>query len=98
MNLDDLEELLLLPNNWRVTHLIELIDCWQAIATDDVNVVVSTGGSIAEAIANVQIKTETGPFDKFLLGAKMPEASIESTKLDLTALFTVQRPPINRRI
>jgi len=93
------EELLDLGKGWRVTHLCELSfeHCsWQAIATDEVHVVTATGGSIGEAISNVLIKTETGPFDKVKISVPYDEP-----KRSLASIIPALAPPvqrINRRI
>jgi hypothetical protein len=90
----DFEDMLLLGNGWRVTNLSELVTGWQAIATDDIHVLIATGGSIGEAIANVTVKSEIGPFDKVLVGAPAPEV-----KRDLASIIRLPEPPrINRRI
>jgi hypothetical protein len=89
------EELLDLGNGWRVTNLSELsLGDWQAIATDDIHVVIATGGSIGEAIAAATVKSETGPFDKILVGVAAPEV-----KRDLASIIRLPEPQrINRRI
>jgi hypothetical protein len=90
----DFEDMLLLGNGWRVTNLSELSTGWQAIATDDIHVVISTGGSIGEAIANVTVKSETGPFDKMLIGVPY-----DAPKRDLASIISIPAPQrINRRI
>jgi hypothetical protein len=86
--------MLLLGNGWRVTNLSELVTGWQAIATDDIHVVIATGGSIGEAIANVTVKSEIGPFDKVLVGAPY-----DAPKRDLASIIQLAAPQrINRRI
>jgi hypothetical protein len=94
MSTNGFEELFLLGNGWRVTNLSELVTGWQAIATDDIHVVIATGGSIGEAIANATLKSETGPFDKVLVGVPY-----DQPKRSLASIIQVPEPPrINRRI
>lgn len=94
--------LALLPEDWRISNLINLDPNWQINATDGEHVVVATGAEIESACALACYKISIGDFAGrlfYLERMKAAEAPTAEGKSLLQALgFKPKAQPVLRRL
>jgi len=81
-----------MPDDWRVTHVIELNrDDWQVNCTDDDHVVVATGTNIQGALEAAREKIETGSYAEKI---NYRPAAPDAPKINLLSRLGMNRPKV----